>query len=164
MTPKTIEQSNRVKWKNDIVKTLEELGIGESLIHRDNENLMYGIANNEGVFNALNHRGLLNRGFCPVTGTPLNNNDYSWAVQGRRIYVSKEVAKQDFDESSEMNRKINTAKWILIILAAILSSVLTFFVFKPSGFWQYVVLILLFTVSRFILNLTLLIPILRKLT
>jgi hypothetical protein len=61
------------------------------------------LTRNKGIYDYLNERGLINTGYCPVTGDKINN-DVHYKIFGRIVYLSekgKEIAKE-FDRKEHI--------------------------------------------------------------
>lgn len=94
-------------WHKDILTALESEGFVMSDFYYtknniNNKKLLERIAIRAETFYFLEKKGLLNRGFCPITGEKINNtNNYS--IYDRKIYLSIEGLKKCDD--------INRSNW-----------------------------------------------------
>lgn len=78
-------------WHKDIINQLnndlvnKEYWINDEII--DNKTLLEKIAFRENIYNHLNEKNLINRGFCPITGESIGSS-YNYSIFGRKIYLS----------------------------------------------------------------------------
>jgi hypothetical protein len=167
-------------WRKSILETLENNGYGMSHFSfsryysnkTNNKELLQHIVFTGGdAYNLLNSKGLINRGFCPITGETINNtNNYN--VYNRVVYLSKkglEICKNidreewnknhtsiDYDtlqnQKKQTKHKLNIIKIIVIALSAGISIVTSWFIVSPSGFFSFIGFLLLAFILFLVFN------------
>ena len=80
-------------WHKSILKALQDDGYTMSDFYFTSHNLnncalLQHVAFKENSYNFLNSKGLINRGFCPITGESINNS-FNFNIFGRVVYLSK---------------------------------------------------------------------------
>ncbi len=98
---------NVKKWVGDICDAFNEMGIKRSYYDSNNEfchneeydpekvehpkDLINAIAKSQDVYQIFNSQGLINRGFCPVTGEEgIDENSPNYSLFGMVFYMSSE--------------------------------------------------------------------------
>jgi len=94
-------------WRKSILKTLEDndyemSGFYFSSFNTNNKELLQHIALKENTYNFLNSKGLINTGFCPMTGERINNT-FNFKLYNRVVYLSK--------KGVEVCENINRKEW-----------------------------------------------------
>ena len=79
-------------WHKSILEALEAGGFVMSDFYFTNMNtnnnvLLQRIALKKNTYNFLTSKGLVNRGYCPITGEQINNT-YNFNISGRIVYLS----------------------------------------------------------------------------
>jgi hypothetical protein len=84
-------------WRHDIVKALEEDGSFNMKIWQLNSKtddngleFMENVAYYKREYDYLNRLGLVNRGFCPITGENIDGS-FNYAIYERNIFVSEKA-------------------------------------------------------------------------
>ena len=80
-------------WRKSILRALEEDGIIMSdfyytPFHSNNKQLLQHIASRSETYNFLSNEGLLNTGYCPITGEKIDNT-LNYNIFNRKVYLSK---------------------------------------------------------------------------
>lgn len=59
---------------------------------------------NSSKFHFLNQKGLINRGFCPITGEVLDKFPMQWGMYGRNVFMSNEGVElcKKYDKDSDL--------------------------------------------------------------
>lgn len=104
------------KWQNDICEALEkeesfDIKKWKSKFDNDHYGLVFmeEIAKNKNIFEYLSELGLVNRGFCPITGEKIDKA-FDYTIYGRTIYVSEkafELGKEKKQKFMEQLQKEN---------------------------------------------------------
>jgi len=94
-------------WRKSILKTLEDNDCEMSSFYfsnfnTNNKELLQHIAFKENTYNFLNSKGLVNTGFCPITGEKINNT-FNFNLYNRVVYLSK--------KGVEVCESINRKDW-----------------------------------------------------
>src|SRR5690606_33656987 len=91
------------EWRNQIFLELKKNDfalsdlLGNTL--KNNKDLVEYIVHDSKVYHLLNNKGLLNKGFCPITGDITNKGSYN--SYGRYIYLSE----KGIDTCESINRR-----------------------------------------------------------
>lgn len=109
-------KQNPNKWQNDICAALEkeesfDIKKWKSKFDNDDYGLdfMEEIAKNKNIFDYISELGLVNRGFCPITGEKIDKS-FNYSIYGRTIYVSEkalELGKEKKQKFMEQFQKEN---------------------------------------------------------
>lgn len=143
---------NVYNWRTSVLQALEENSIKMSDFYfsssnKNNKDLLQHIALKGATYVLLNLKGLINRGFCPITGETIDNT-YQYNIFKRSIYLSEkglEVCKGidreawgnkniDYDRFQESKQKIKGRARIVTLTNAILSLVISWKIVSPDGF------------------------------
>src|SRR5690606_35591453 len=94
-------------WRTTILKNLEENNIDMSKFYystsnKNNKDLLQYISLKNETFQYLDENGLINRGFCPITGEVINNT-YHYSIFNRKVYLS--------EKGIEICENINKTEW-----------------------------------------------------
>lgn len=99
------------KWQNDICAALEkEASFDMSKWRSKSDNDDYGlkfmedVAYHKNVYDYLNNLGLVNRGFCPITGEKIDNS-YNYSIYGRTIFVSEKALELGKEKKLKFREK-----------------------------------------------------------
>lgn len=103
-------------WQNDILKALENEGSFDmvkwkNLYEKDEDGFafMENVAYDKREYEYLSKLGLVNRGFCPITGEIIDNSD-KYSIFGRTVHLSSnalEIGKVKKDQRREKIFKEN---------------------------------------------------------
>lgn len=150
-------------WRKSILRALEEDGIIMSdfyytPFHSNNKQLLQHIASRSETYNFLSNEGLLNTGYCPITGEKIDNT-LNYNIFNRKVYLSKrgvDVCKaiegagyndnqyEEFTKSLQKSKqKANIIIEILYIVITVLSIFISWKIVSPSGFFSFIGFILL---------------------
>ena len=87
-------------WQNNILKALEkEASFDIKKWNSESENddhglgFMENVAYYKNVYDYLNKLGLVNTGFCPITGEKIDNS-FNYSIYGRTIFVSEKACPE----------------------------------------------------------------------
>jgi len=98
-------------WHKSILEALQNDGYTMSDFYftsnnLNNNELLQHVALMENSYNFLNSKGLINRGFCPITGEAINNT-FNFNIFGRVVYLSKtgletceNIKRKDWNKSN----------------------------------------------------------------
>jgi len=94
-------------WRKTILKALENNNYEMqsfyfSSYNLNNKALLQHIALKENTYNFLNSKGLINTGFCPITGERINNT-FNFNLYNRVVYLS--------EKGIEVCENINRKEW-----------------------------------------------------
>lgn len=150
-------------WRKSILRALEEDGIIMSDFYytpfnSNNKQLLQHIASRSETYNFLSNEGLLNTGYCPITGEKIDNT-LNYNIFNRKVYLSKrgvDVCKaiegagyndnqyEEFTKSLQKSKqKANIIIEILYIVITVLSIFISWKIVSPSGFFSFIGFILL---------------------
>ena len=150
-------------WRKSILRALEEDGIIMSDFYytpfnSNNKQLLQHIASRSETYNFLSNEGLLNTGYCPITGERIDNT-LNYNIFNRKVYLSKrgvDVCKaiegagyndnqyEEFTKSLQKSKqKANIIIEILYIVITVLSIFISWKIVSPSGFFSFIGFILL---------------------
>lgn len=148
-----------VDWRNKIFQELESLDIKMSDFYysdmnKSNKDLLEHIVLKSETYTSLNNKGLLNRGYCPITGEKIGTS-YSYNMYNRHIYLSKtglEICRgvernnwkgknMSYDEFTVLKEK-NKAKskkqaTLVVFILVLLSIIISWNFVEPSGFFSF---------------------------
>lgn len=169
MTQLSLNEQKKVKWKDDILNALNEEGTFDIkmfnlILERDvsGKNFMEQVAYDGKAYLYLNSLGLVNRGFCPITGKDIDES-LNYNIFGRYIYLSEEGldickaiqrkehntsnAKLSYDETEQLKRRgvtnANRFSFIVALVVVIFSFYLAFSLINPTGFLSYMFFVVL---------------------
>jgi hypothetical protein len=101
------------KWASDIFNIIKEENIkprnGKIIEARDFESLAELIQNkivaSQQLFEILNNKGLINRGFCPYTNETLDNTSPCYSMFNRKVYFSRlGFKKLEFESKARLDK------------------------------------------------------------
>lgn len=124
---------------------------------------MQGIKNNadlykffmlhQALYDYLDSKGLVNTGFCPITGEVLLERKANYNIYGRKIYLSDEglevsknldkvdwndqemgISYDDYQKEKESFRKVESFIKILFLFSILFALFLAWIIIKPHGF------------------------------
>jgi len=170
-------------WQNDILSALEQKGTFKmdywnNELNADKEGFVFmqSVAQSQPAYSYLDSLGLVNRGFCPITGEKIEKG-WKYVSNGRKIYLSaraneigakrkeeflKKLKEENpnfdanikqaksFVEKSNPNSKKTPIKTIGFVML-FLSGYLSYIIIKPETFFGYLGVITLFVVFLYIL-------------
>ncbi len=99
------------KWMEDICAELNNAGLempkengggkwDKSRFENSIQLMKMHVTLDAGIYDFLNTKGLINRGYCPITGEQIGT-EYLYQLFGRKVYISK----QGQEISKEWDRK-----------------------------------------------------------
>jgi len=139
-------------WHKSILEALQSDGYKMSDFYftsnnSNNNSLLQRVALKENSYNFLNSKGLINRGFCPITGENINNT-FNFNIFGRTVYLSekgletcenikriewnKNNPKIDYDTAQRLKKQAqapNNSGCFGVLLVFILSAASVFILF-----------------------------------
>jgi len=154
-------------WRKSILTALQSDGYEMSDFYftsdnSDNKALLQHVALMENAYNFLNSKGLINRGFCPITGEDINNS-YNYNIFGRIVYLSKtgletctnidrkkwnkgNKSSLDYDTFQNLKKQVKYQKQesysqgrrIISLLVLVISFVVNWFVLSPTSLKTYI--------------------------
>ncbi|WP_140939590.1 hypothetical protein [Sphingobacterium lumbrici] len=147
---------NVYNWRTAILKNLEENNIDMSefyfsTFNKNNKDLLQHISLRAETFQFLDERGLINRGFCPITGETINNT-YNFNIFNRTVFLSEKGVEvcENIDRKKWKNDKIdydsfqaskrNTKKQAPVIFLVLfsISLVTSWKMIAPDGFFSFI--------------------------
>ncbi|HSD08172.1 hypothetical protein [Flavobacterium sp.] len=163
-----------INWRENIFQELKNSGVVISDfylsdLNKNNKDLLEHIVLMPDTFNHLNNKGLLNVGYCPITGEKIGISN-SYNMYGRHIYLSKTgleickgVNKNDWKENDisydEFERLKNKSREksrkqasFVVITLIILSIFISWNIVSPTGFLSFLSFVLIGFVVFFILG------------
>lgn len=164
-------------WRENIFQELKNSGVVMSdfyfsEMNKNNKDLLEHIVLMSETYNLLNNKGLLNKGYCPITGEKIGTS-YSYNMYGRHIYLSKTgleickgVNRDDWNADNESNisydefeklKKNNREKSrmqasTVVFILAILSILISWNVVSPTGFFSFLGFVVVGFIVFFILG------------
>lgn len=98
-------------WQKDIYAALEKEGSFDMknwMTKSENDDnglgFMEDVAYYKNVYEYLNHLGLVNRGFCPITGEKIDGS-FNYAIYGRTIFVSERALEIGKEKKQKFREK-----------------------------------------------------------
>lgn len=169
MTQLSLNEQKKAKWKDDILNALNREGtfnmkMFNLILERDvsGKDFMEQVAYDSKAYIYLNSIGLVNRGFCPITGKDIDES-LNYNIFGRYIFLSEEGldickavqrkehntsnSKLSYDETEQLKRRgasnANRFTFIAVLFIVIFSFYLAFILINPAGFLSYIYFIVL---------------------
>ena len=108
-------KQNPNKWQNDILSALELEGTFRMDYWNDKLNadiegfiFMQSVAQSQPAYSYLDSLGLVNRGFCPITGEKIEKG-WKYDSNGRKIYLSERANEIGAKKKEEISKKLEEA-------------------------------------------------------
>jgi hypothetical protein len=100
------------KWQNDILSALEQKGTFKmdywnNELNADKEGFVFmqSVAQSQPAYSYLDSLGLVNRGFCPITGEKIEKG-WKYVSNGRKIYLSERANEMGAKRKEEFLKKL----------------------------------------------------------
>lgn len=161
-------------WRNDILQELESSGVVMSDFYfsdknQNNKDLLEHIAQKSETYNLLNSKGLINRGFCPISGEKIDNTN-KYEIFGRVVYLSKsglekceEIRRSQwkgnnmsYDEFTTLKKqsksKSRNQATLVVFALVVLSIIISWNLVEPDGFFSFLGFLIVGVVVFFILG------------
>lgn len=154
------QNQNVYNWRTTILKNLEENNIDMSKFYystsnKNNKDLLQYISLKNETFQYLDGKGLINRGFCPITGEVINNT-YHYSIFNRKVYLSEKGVeiceninktewknnKIDYDSFQESKRNTKKQAPIIFLILISISLVTSWKMIAPDSFFSFIGFIL----------------------
>lgn len=141
--------------------------------NNNNKALLQHIALKSDTYNFLNNKGLLNTGYCPITGEKIDNS-MNYNIYNRKVFLSKkgiEVCESidrkswtgknmDYDTfqqlKTETRRKTKSQVQLITLILIVLSLFFSWIIVSPTGFFSFIgfliVAVILFYVIGWLFN------------
>lgn len=152
------------KWQEDILNAMNETKMVDMNLfflkqygkdeNTKNKRFMEDVVFRSDVYLYLNSKGLVNLGFCPITGEDIDQSN-SYTMFGRKIFLSEkgmsicnEIKKNDHNKFSnvpyeKMVQKEKNMKLITKVLSSIISFYLSYQIINPSGIFSILFFLIL---------------------
>lgn len=65
----------------------------------------YHLTMDAGIYEYINNEGLLNTGYCPITGEKINNSSYFYSMFDRKVFLSKAGKKNGKERNPKLYKK-----------------------------------------------------------
>lgn len=165
--PQSTNNEERIKkWQEDILNAMNEKKMVDMNIfflklygndeNSKNKRFMEDVVFRNDVYQYLNSKGLVNLGFCPITGEDIDES-YNYAIFGRKIFLSEkgmsicsEIKKNEYKKSNisnvpyeKMIQKEKNMRLITKILSSIMSFYLSYQFVNPSGIFSILFFLIL---------------------
>lgn len=141
------------KWRNEIITALEQGEFKIDYYNRDSHNkeVLEWVAYNKKHYEYLDELGLVNRGFCPLTGESITE-DFCYHIFGRKVFLSakgqeicqairnqkhKENYGEDYSQLVQRKHIAKSRANLTMFIIAVVSFVTSFKIIDPSGFFSY---------------------------
>jgi hypothetical protein len=162
----TVNEERIEKWQVDILDALNsKFIIDKKLFFLKSENdddiaynkkFMEDVASRGDFYMYLDNLGLVNRGFCPITGENIDES-YSFTMFQRKVFLSEkgmsicnEIKKNEYDKRNisnfpyeKMVQKGKNMKSIFRVLSSIISFYLSYQFINPSGIFSILFFLIL---------------------
>lgn len=170
------DNQNIYNWRKSILEALEQNNYKMSDFYftkynSNNKDLLQHIALKSETYNFLNSKGLINRGFCPITGEKINNT-VNYNIYGRSVYLSSkgieickkidknewnnENSKVDYDTFQELRQqtaqKTKSQVKLITLILGVISLIISWYIVSPSGFFSFIGFLLLGVVFFYVLG------------
>jgi tetratricopeptide (TPR) repeat protein len=172
-------KQNPNKWQKDILSALElegtfKMDFWDNKLNADKDGFIFmqSVAQSQPAYSHLNSLGLVNRGFCPITGEKIEKG-WMYDSNGRKIYLSEsaneigakrkvEVLKKleesnrnNVENNPELKKRVQSAQmrnvyWRLISI--FVAFCLTYNIIKPSNILDYIKAIGLFVLLFYVMK------------
>lgn len=165
--PQSTNNEERIKkWQEDILNAMNEKKMVDMNIfflkdygkddNAKNKKFMEDIVFGNDVYLYLNSKGLVNLGFCPITGENIDQS-YSFTMFGRKIFLSEkgmsicnEIKRNDEKKLNVSNipyekiaQKEKNMKLITKVLSFVISFYLSYQLINPSGIFSILFFLIL---------------------
>lgn len=155
----TINEERIEKWQQEVLNVMNEKKMVDMNIfflrqygedeNSRNKKFMEDVVFRNDVFLYLTSKGLVNVGFCPITGENIDQS-YNYTIFGRTIFLSekgmsicKEIKKDDYKKLNisnvpyeKMIQKEKNRKFITKVLSFIISFYLSYQLINPTGIFS----------------------------
>lgn len=163
---KSTSEERIEKWQQDVLNVMNEkkmvdmnlffLRLDEEDKYSRNKKFMEDVVSRNDVYLYLNSKGLVNLGFCPITGEDIDQS-YSYTFFERKIFLSENgmsicngIKKNEYDKRNisnvpyeKMVQKEKNMKSIFRVLGSIISFYLSYQLINPSGIFSILFFLIL---------------------
>jgi hypothetical protein len=103
------------KWQKDILSALElegtfKMDYWKNKLDEDKDGIIFmqSVAQSQPAYSYLDSLGLVNRGFCPITGE-ITEKGWKYESYGRKIYLSERASEIGAKKKEEVLKKLEEA-------------------------------------------------------
>ena len=100
------------KWQKDILSTLElegtfKMDYWKNKLDEDKDGIIFmqSVAQSQPAYSYLDSLGLVNRGFCPITGEKIEKG-WKYDSNGRKIYLSERANEIGAKKKEDISKKL----------------------------------------------------------